>query len=343
MNLSLIGIDISKRIFHIWGVDAKGVRVLKKMVHRESLMELMAQLPRGAVVMEACGGAHHWGRKFRELGFTVKLIPPQYVKPFVKTNKNDWADAEAICEAAQRPAMRFTEVRSVDQQALQHLHRLRELAIKQATAMGNGIRGILLEYGIAIAKGKTGIRSLVERLEKSLELPTLVRELVTRQLSRYWALVDEVDWYDKKLKVIAMAHPVCKRLLQIPAVGPTIATAILSKVNDPASFKNGRAFASSLGIVPRQHSSGGKERLLGISKRGDKYLRKLLIHGSRSILYRAHLKHDAMSRWATELKNRRGWNRASVAVANKTARVIWHILRFESDYDGSRTAISIAG
>jgi len=341
MNTSVIGIDTSKRVFHIWGVDERGARTFKRMEYRESFLEAMVQMPRCVVAMEACGGSHHWGRKLRKLGFTVKLIAPQYVKPYVKTNKNDWADAEAICEAAQRPGMRFTDVREVAQQELQHLHRLRELAIKQTTALGNNIRGTLLEYGIAIPQGKKGMNALHERLEKEVEFSSLMKELITRQLERYWQFVEEVDWYDKKLNAIAKTHPVCQRLMQIKAVGPIIATAVLGKVFDPARFKNGRAFAASLGIVPRQEGSGGKTKLLGISKRGDSYLRKQLIHGARSILYRCESQTDPMSRWGTELKKRRGWNRAAVAVANKTARIIWHILRYESDYDVSKAAVPL--
>lgn len=342
MNTSLIGIDTSKRVFHIWGVNERGAQTFKKMEYRESFMEAMVQMPRVTVVMESCGGSHHWGRKLKALGFNVKLIAPQYVKPFVKTNKNDWNDAQAICEAAQRPSMRFVEVKEIAAQELQHIHRLRELAIKHTTSTSNNIRGILLEYGIAIPQGKKAMRSLPERLEKAVEYTSLMRELITRQLARYWELVAEVEWYDKKLVSIAKNHPVCQRLLKIRGVGPIIATGIVAKVTDPASFRNGRAFASSLGIVPKQQSSGGKVKLLGISKRGDKYLRKQLIHGARSLLYRCELQKDPMSRWATELKKRRGWNRSAVAVANKTARIIWHVLRYESDYDISKTASPVA-
>jgi transposase len=343
MNTSVIGIDTSKRVFHILGVTERGAQTLKKIEYRDSFIATMAQMPRATVVMESCGGSHHWGRKLKALGFDVKLIPPQYVKPYVKTNKHAWNDAQAICEAAQRPSMHFVEVKDISAQELQHIHRLRELAIKQMVATSDNIRGILLEYGIAIPQGKQAMRTLPERLEKAVEYTSLMRELITRQLARYWNLVEEVDWYDKKLASISKNHPVCQRLLKIRGVGPIIATGVVAKVTDPANFKNGRAFASSLGIVPKQQSSGGKAKLLGISKRGDRYLRKQLIHGARSLLYRCELQKDSMSRWAAELKKRRGWNRSAVAVANKTARIIWHVLRYESDYDVSKTtAVPVA-
>ena len=339
-NVSVVGIDIAKRIFHLYGADSKGHKVMSKKVYRDEFLEAVAQLPKEAVVvMEACGGAHYWGRRFQGLGFEVRLIAPQFVKPYVKGNKTDMADAEAISEAALRPTMRYVRVKSITEQELQHLHRARELAIKSQTAEGNSIRGMLLEYGISLVQGKKGISEVSVQLEKYPERMSPVgRELIMRAVDRYKKSEEEVEWYDKKIEGIAKVHPVCKRLQTVPGIGPIISTALVAAVGDPSAFKNGRQFSAWLGIVPKQHSTGGKQKLLGISKRGDKYLRKQLIHGSRSLLYRAHLKTDTFSIWATNLKERRGWNRTTVAIANKTARICWSILRFENDYQSTRAA-----
>lgn len=331
---SVIGVDISKRIFHFWGVDKCGNFVFRKRVYRSDLMEFVHQLPRVRLVMEACGSAHNWGRRFGELGFEVRLIAPQYVKPFVKTNKNDWADAEAITEAALRPRARFVGVKTVEQQELQHLHRSREMAMKTSTALNNAVRGMLLEYGVELPLGKKAMREVAGILsEERCLIGALGRQVISRSLNQYWQVMQEIEWYDNAIESIARAHPVCKRLQTVPGIGPVIATALVAAVGNPAQYKNGREFSASLGLVPRHTGTGGKVRLLGISKRGDRYLRKQLIHGSRSLLYRAHLKEDKFSRWMTALKAQKGWNKTAVAVANKNARICWHLLRFEKEYD----------
>jgi transposase len=333
MNVSIISIDLAKSVFHLCGQDVHGKVVLRKRLQRGELLSEIAQLARVPVAMEACGGAHHWGRCLRKLGFPLKLIPPQFVKPFVRGNKTDKADAEAIAEAASRESTPTTELKEVDQQELQHLHRGRELLIKHLTALGNALHGILLEFGIVIPKGKLGIRMIPEKLEGNSEMTTLGIEHAQHLLSAYWATHERVTWYDKKIAAVAKAHPVCKRLLTVPGIGPITATAIVAKSNSPACYRNGRAFSASLGLVPKQHSTGGKARLLGISKRGDGYIRRLLVHGARSLMYRAHLKSDPTSRWITNLKERKGWNKTCVALANKTARICWSILKFEREYD----------
>lgn len=334
-----IGIDISKRIFHLVGISSNGLEIFKKKVYRDQLMIFMEQLPRVRVALEACGSSNYLGRCFKKLGFEVVLIAPQYVKPYVKTNKNDWSDAAGIAEAAQRRHMRFVTVKTIEQQELQHLHRARENALKTATMLNNSVRGMLLEYGIAIPLGKKGLLRAMEYLaDPEQQIGELGRSVINQEIERYYQTIESIRCYDKKIEEIAKTHPVCKRLQTVPGVGPVIATALVASVGNPAQYKNGREFSASLGLVPKQHSTGGVAKLLGISKRGDRYIRKILVHGSRSILYRAHLKDDKFSQWATQLKARKGWNKTAVAVANKTARICWHILRFDKEYEVKKAA-----
>ena len=331
-DVSVIGVDIAKNIFHLCGVSSIGEIMFRKRVNRRGFIKVMSMQRGCSVRMEACGGAHYWGRELMKLGFEVKLIAPQFVKPFVKSNKNDEADAEAICEASQRPTMRFCDVKTVGQQEIQHLHRVRERAIINQTALSNELRGILLEYGIAIPKGKRALSFVTEEVERDVNITNLGREMVFELLHEIKRLSERVNYYDKKLIAISKKHPVCQRLETIPGVGPIIASAIVAAVNDPQDFKNGRQFAAWLGLVPRQSSTGGKSKLLSISKRGDVYIRKQLVHGARSVLYVAHKKEDKRSIWANALKNKKGWNKAAVAVANKNARTIWAMLRYETEY-----------
>lgn len=327
MDITVIGIDIAKSVFHVVGMDKAGREQLRKRARRTELMEVVIQLPRVLLAMEACAGAHYWARKFRELGFTVRLIPPQYVRAYVKTNKNDFVDAAAICEAAQREHMRFVPVKSIEQQEIQHLHRVRELALRNQVALSNELRGVLMEYGIVLRRGKSPLREVPSLLEKHEgAISTLGAQLIHELLSEYWRLEERCAEYERRMKELCRAHPVCRRLATIPGVKHTIATAVIGTTADPHAFRNGRQFAAWLGIVPRQHSTGGTPRLLGISKRGDKYLRKLLIHGARSLLRCSARKTDPMSRWIEQLKQRKDWNKAAVAVANKNARIIWRIM-----------------
>ncbi len=333
-DISVIGIDIAKSIFHLVGVDERGQVILKKKLIREKVNEFIAQQKPVVVAMEACGGSHYWGREFKKYGHEVRLIAPQFVKPFVKSNKNDMADAEAICEASLRPTMRFVPIKRVEQLELQHLHRARERMIRDQVALGNEIRGFMAEYGIVFPKGLKALRQVPAFLERySDKMTSMGRELITELYNRYFELREKIDGYDKKLKLISRQHPVCARLDKIRAVGPVISTAVVATVADPSVFKNGRQFAAWLGIVPKQDTTGGKPRLLGISKRGDRYLRKQLIHGARSLLYSCQKKSDPFSVWATALLKRRGWNKAAVAIANKNARIIWALLHNETEYN----------
>lgn len=339
-EIRFVGIDLAKRSFHLYGADARGERVLSKKLTRARLPGFIAQLPACTIGMEACGSAHHWARTFRAYGHEVRLIAPQFVKPFVKSNKNDAADAEAICEAVQRPNMRFVAVKRIDQQDIQALHRMRSLVVGQRTALVNQTRGLLLEFGIEVAQGRAALQrrlpEIVEDAENGLserfrgELHQLYEEL--RHLN------ERVAHYDTQIEQIAQDNLQAQALMQLPGVGAKGATALLAAVGeDPGLLKNGRGLAAWLGLVPRQHSTGGKDRLLGISKRGDVYLRQLLIHGARSVLRFAERKDDPLSRWATALKARRHPNVAAVALANKLARIAYAILTSGEAYDPKRT------
>jgi transposase len=327
-ELSTVAIDLAKKVFHLVGTDTTGNILWRKRLSRNALMPFIAQLPPVLIGMEACGGAHYWARRFREHGHDVKLMAPQFVKAYVKSNKNDTRDAEAIAEAVTRPTMRFVPVKDVEQQDVQALHRIRERLIGERTALVNEVHGLMNEYGIVIPKGVPKFRqAVVDKLESEKDkLTTLGQELFWKLLEEFAALEQQIAFYQEKLESLAKTHPECQRLMSIPGIGPITATALIAAVGDVGVFKNGRQFAAWLGLVPKQHSTGGQTRLLGISKRGDSYLRKLLIHGARATLRFAGLKTDGRSRWIQGLLERRGWNRTAVAVANKNARIVWALL-----------------
>ncbi len=333
-TIKTIGIDLAKSIFHLHGADGQGEVVTRKRLSRSKLAEFMAQLTPCLVAMEACGGSHYWARKFQAMGHDVRLISPQFVKPYVKSNKNDMADAEAICEAVQRPTMRFVPIKSIEQQDILSIHRAREQVVRRRTAQGNQIRGLLMEYGLVIPKG---MRTLHVHLPDILadadnELTLMFRELLQGLWEELINLDNHIATYDQQIKTLSEQSAVCKRLMTIPGIGPMVATALVASVSDGKAFKNGREMAAWLGLVARQHSTGGKPRLLGISKRGDVYLRKLLIHGARAALRWADKKHDKRSMWVTALKERRGQNIAAVALANKIVRTAWVLITRDKEY-----------
>lgn len=334
MNVSIVGIDIAKNVFQLHGVDKAGKVVLKKRIYREALLSYIAKLDPCLIAMEACSGSSYWYRRFTELGHTVKLISPQYVKPYVKTNKNDACDAEAICEAASRPSMRYVSPKNIEQQSIQSIHRVRERLIGNRTALVNQIRGLLSEHGIIAAKGINHIRKQLPRIleDTENELTGSDRELFHELYEELCKLDEKIKCYDKKLEIIYKNSPVCQRLAQIEGVGIISTTALIAAIGDPTVFKNGRQMSAWLGLTPRQHSSGNKQVLLGISKRGDSYIRKLLIHGARAVVYRAQNKKDNRSVWINDVANRRGTNRTCVAVANKNVRIIWSMLVNETNY-----------
>lgn len=326
--VKVLGIDLAKEQFQLHGVDANGRVVLRKHLHRRRLLAWMANLPPCLIGMEACSGAHHWARKFREMGHDARLMSPQFVKPYVKSNKNDEADAEAICEAVQRPNMRFVPIKSVEQQDIQSLHRVRDMAMGHRTAQINQIRGLLHEYGIVVGKGSANLRKALPGILEDADngLTPMFRELLYGLYRELQHLDERIAGYDAHIGRLAEQSEACRRVMSIPGIGPLTATALVSAAGDAKTFRNGREMAAWLGLVPRQHSTGGKTKLLGISKRGDTYLRKLLIHGARATLRFAPRKHDRRSRWVTGLMERKHVNVTAVALANKNVRTAWALL-----------------
>ena len=334
MNIKRVGIDLAKDVFQVHGVDSQEKVILRKQFRRVQLLAYFEKIAPCLIGMEACGSAHYWARELQKLGHTVKLMAPQFVKPYVKSNKNDANDAEAICEAVARPTMRFVAVKTIAQQDIQAIHRVRSELVSHRTAKVNQIRGLLAEYGLAVGRRievlRTALPLLLEDAENGL---TLDFRILLDELRQDLINLDErVQVMDKKIKTLANSHGEAKRLLAIPGIGPITATAIISAIGNGKQFKRGRDFAACLGLTPRQHSSGGKERLLGISKRGDSYLRTLLIQGARAVLRVVDQKDDPRSRWLQNLCSRRNKNIAAVALANKNARIIWALLTKETDF-----------
>ena len=334
MNIKALGIDIAKNVFELHGVDQNGKTVLKKRVSRNKLPEIIAQLPACLIGIEACGGSHYWGRKFKAMGHDVRLMNPQFVKPYVKSNKNDSQDAEAICEAVQRPSMRFVGIKNVEQQDILAIHRVRERLVKERTVIVNQTRGLLMEYGIVVAQSVVQLRknltSIIEDAENKLS--PLARELFCDLQIQFYAIDEKVSEYDKKIERLCRENETCKRLTQVQGVGSITATALVATIGDATVFKNGREMAAFIGLVPKQHSSGGKQVFLGISKRGDRYLRCLLVHGARAVMSRRKYLPTKKDLWLKALEERRGRNRTTIALANKNARVLWAMMARQEDY-----------
>jgi transposase len=335
MNITTLGIDLAKNVFQVHGADSKGKTLIKKKLTRSQLLKFIANLPTCKIAMEACGGANYWARKFVEYGHEVKLISPQFVKPFVKGNKNDRNDAEAIVEAASRPNMRYVSPKTIAQQDLQSLLRLREACLQMRTKMSNQLRGLLTEYGMVFPKGMCHLRaelpSLFDR-EKDNGLTEGFKEMLEMHYDLLRSLEEKITAYNKKIVMLAKQNESCERIQKVEGIGPIAAVAIVFTMGNPNDFKNGRHFAAFLGLVPRQDSSGGRNRLLGITKHGDGYVRQLLVHGARSMLIYAGKKSDKRSLWVNQLKWRAGANRTCVAVANKNARIVWALLKNNDDY-----------
>lgn len=328
MNITIVGIDIAKNVFQLHGADSKGETVFRKRLSRKKLVDYIAQIEPCLIAMEACGGANHWARKFKAMGHEVKLISPQFVRPYVKSNKNDANDAEAISEAASRPNMRFVSAKTIEQEDTQALHRIRSRIVRERTALVNQIRGLLAEYGIVISQGVNQVRKLLPEIleDAKNELSGLGRELFSGLLEELREIDIKVKNYDRKIERLCMSMKSTKMLTRVRGVGAITATAIQAVIGDARVFKNGREMAAYLGLVPRQYSSGDKQRLLRISKRGDKYLRTLLVHGARAALFRSKEMPKNQQEWLRSLIERRGINRAVVALANKNARLLWAIM-----------------
>ena len=341
-KLSRVGIDLAKNVFQLHGVDRQGKAVWRRRLTRDKWLKVLLEKvePGCEIGMEACAGAHHWARQLRAKGFTVKLVAPQFVKPYVKSNKNDANDAEAVCEAMSRPSMRFVAIKTVEQQDIQAIHRVRSELIGHRTAKANQIRGLVAEYGLVAPQQLARLRAAVPDWLENAEngLTGRFRALLNGLWNDLKTLDHRAAELDHEINMIAQSDPVAKRLQQLRGVGPMVATALVATVGNAEQFANGRQMAASLGLTPKQHSSGGKDRLLGISKRGDAHLRSILIHGARSVIRTAREKDDRLSQWVTSLAERRHPNVAAVALANKTARIAWAMLRHGTDYQPDQIA-----
>ncbi len=328
MKITTIGLDIAKSVFHFYAVNKMGRLVKKKQLRRKQVLATMARIEPCLIAMEACGGANYWARELIALGHEVKLIAPQYVKPYVKGNKNDYNDAEAIAEAAQRPTMRFVPIKSVERQDIQNFHCQRERIKKERNALVNQIRGLLAEYGVVINKGVTAVRKgLPEILEDADNgLTVLSRELFAELLEELRTIEQRFEHCDRRIQILNQGNVVCQKLDEVLGIGPLTASATYAAAGDGKDFVNGRHYSAWIGLVPGQQSSGGKTVLLGISKRGNAYLRTLYIHGARAVLRHSANKTDRFSLWAQAVLARRGYNKACVAVANKIARMAWVIM-----------------
>jgi transposase len=337
MKVSRIGVDLAKNVFQLHGVDRHDRVVFKRRLKRNQWLRVLLDNTEAdcMIGMEACAGAHHWARELQSRGYRVRLIPPQFVTPYVKSNKNDANDAEAICEAMSRPNMRFVAVKSVGQQDTQATHRIRAELMTQRTAKANQIRGLVTEYGLVAPQHLSSLRSAIPCWLEDAEngLTIRFRALLHALWQDLIGLDERVAALDAEIEVIAKTDPLAQRLQQLRGVGPLIATALVASVGTGQQFGKGRQMAAALGLTPKQHSSGNRERLSGISKRGDVYLRSILIHGARSVVSHAKHKDDRLSRWVTQLAERRHPNVAAVALANKTVRMAWAMMRNESDYD----------
>lgn len=326
-NIKVLGIDLAKNVFQLHGTDAKGKQILRKRFNRMQLIEFVSNLSPCIIGIEACTGAHYWGRLFERYGHTVKMMAPQFVKPYIKSNKSDRNDARGIAEAVTRPDMKFVPIKMVEQQETLLLHRARELVVKQRTAQANQIRGCLLEFGVVIPQGVTQIRKLPIILEDNADKLTAKAKEVFLELYGQFITYDlQEKKYQRQIERQANQDVMCQEIMKIEGVGPLIASATVATIGDAKLFKNGREVAAWLGLVPKQHSSGNKVRLLGISKRGDHYVRKLLIQGARSAVKNCEKKTDMKNKWIADKKQRCGFNKAAVALANKNARIIWAVM-----------------
>ena len=341
MNINRIGLDLAKAVFQVHGVDGQEKVVLNRQLRRSQVLGFFGKLPPCLIGMEACASSHYWAKELMKRGHTVRLIAPQFVKPYVKSQKNDANDAAAICEAVSRPSMRFVAVKTEEQQDIQAVHRVRSELVKQRTAKVNQIRGLLGERGIAVGQRVAVLRKqLPELLEDAGNpLSDRFRRLLHGLREDLVALDHRIAALDQEILTIVGESAAVQRLQKIPGIGPVTATALVAAVGDGSCFKRGRDLAAWLGLTPRQHSSGGKERLLGISKHGDSYLRTWLIHGARAVLRTVGDKTDPRSCWLKSVSARRHKNIAAVALANKNARIVWALLSKEVEYQAAQQPV----
>jgi len=334
MNIASIGIDLGKTTFHLVALDDHGNIIIRKKFSRKQLLAYTANLPSSLVGIEACSGAHFIGARLRDQDHQVRLIPAQFVKPFVKSNKNDFIDAEAIAEAVSRQNMRFVPIKTDDQLDLQALHRVRDRLVHRRTAVINQIRGFLLERGITFAKGPANLRNRMPDIVEDADanLTPRMRTLLDRLWQEWKQLESGIETASDEIEQIASEDEACQRLRQIPGVGPLVSTATVAAIGNGAAFRKGREFAAWLGLVPRQYSTGGKTRLYGISKRGNTYLRRMFIHGARAVLMRVKYDTAGLGQWVHQLEARTTRNKVIVAAANKLARIAWAVL-FKAEGD----------
>ena len=334
MEIATIGIDLSKTTFHVIGLNTRGEIVLRRKLSRKQLLLYTANRQPILIGMEACGGAHFLGRALRDQGHDVRLMPAQYVKPYVKTNKNDYLDAEAIAEAVQRPTMRFVPIKTDEQLDLQALHRVRDRWVARRTAVMNQMRGLLLERGVVIRKGPSYLMAQAQEILAGRSILFSARLCgLLRELKQEWDELDRrIERTNAELQHIAKQDDACRRLMEVPGVGPLVSTALVAAIGNGVTFRKGRDLSAWLGLVPRQHSTGGKPKLLGISKCGNEYLRRMFLHGARSVVMQIGRRPSAMSSWLTELTKRTHRNVAVVALANKMARIAWAILSNGTSY-----------
>lgn len=326
MQITTIGIDIAKNVFHVVCCNANNKVMRKKVVKRHQLLAYISNLPRSLIAMEACSTSNYWGREMTALGHKVKLLPAQHVKAFLTGNKNDFNDAYAIVIAAQQSHIKAVPIKTIEQQDNQVVHKVRELAVGQRTALCNQIRGLLLEYGITVKQGVKNLHNgVVDLLDDASGLSKVFRQVLGHLYSQLVLLDKSIEQYGEQIKQQVTHNDTCQRLQSIPGVGPLIASSVFNEIGNGATYKRGRDVSASIGLVPRQHSTGGKEVLLGISKRGNRYLRCLLIQGAKAVVSRAKNKDDKLSQWINRIVATRGHNKACVAYANKMARMAWAI------------------
>lgn len=336
MNIKRLAVDLAKDVFQLYGIGDQGNQAVeKRMKSREKFTEFVTKIGPCELVMEACGGANHWARKFNDMGYKVMLISPQYVKPYVQRNKNDYRDVRGIMEASYWSGISFVTPKTIEQQDIQSLLRIRKNYLETKTAFSNQIRGLMYEYGVVIPVGYEAlIRALPSLFDRDEEngLTSMMKELVEDQYNMLLIVEEKIAVLDIKIKQLSSNNETCKRLQKIEGIGPISALAIIALVGDGKGFKNGRHFAAYLGLTPKQHSSGNRECLLGISKRGDGYVRELLIHGGRAVVNTAGKKTDPRSIWINRIKNQGGFNKAAVAMANKNARIVMSMILSGEEY-----------
>lgn len=337
-EINVIGLDLAKDVFQVFGVNSHGKRTVSRKLRRPQMQTFFANLPPCLIGMEACGGSHYWARVLSQYGHEVKLMNPAFVKPYLKGNKNDYNDAEAICEAVQRPNMRFAESKTAEQQSILHLHTSRQLLIKARIGLSNQLRALLSEYGVVIPQGVAQFERQVPLIlaDENVDLPSWSRQMFRSLLTLYHSQQQQIDTLSELLRQFSQQEEACKRLMSVPGIGVQTATALVAKLGNGSAFKNGREVAAFMGLVPKQASSGGREILLGISKRGDGYLRRLLVQGAKSVIRHIRRRINAGmasgNEWVASLLDRKHPNKVAIALANKMARIAWVILARNETY-----------